>query len=372
MVPLQDLGGVLVVQARIGGEGPFNFVLDTGAGTTVVTPELSARLHLTANGSVNLATSGKSAVSAGAVVLPSVVVGGASASKVAAVVAPLPPDLTYQGRFGRIAGILGATFLRQFAVTIDYGSGLVLFAAPGTFVAPPDAQRVAASAYQGAVTVAGSVSGASTTMEIDSGNNGLSLVSAAFAHAHGLTARCNAIPRTHEGIGGKVSDTVMRVNDVTVGGIAVRDTVVAESNGSNVLSGDGAPGVILGNALLRQWGWFAVDYGAGIVYLPPGASIEDGSVPYYTTGLSLVRRASGELDVDGVVDGSVAATAGVEAGDRVVSLDGVAVAQLSDADFAAASKNDTVRYVLARGGAQLEVSLALFDALPTAGNCVRR
>ncbi|HEV3090464.1 MAG TPA: aspartyl protease family protein [Candidatus Cybelea sp.] len=372
MAPLQDLGGVLVVQARIDGKGPFNFVLDTGAGTTVVTPELSAQLHLAANGSANLGTSGKSAVSAGAVVLPSVVVGEASASKVAAVIAPLPPDLTYQGRFGRIAGILGATFLRQFVVTIDYGSGLALFAAPGTFVAPPDAQRMSASAYQGAVTVTGSVSGASTSMEIDSGNNGLSIVSAAFAQAHGLTARCKAIPRTHEGLGGRVRDTVMRVNDLTVGGIAVRDTLVAESSGSNVLSGDGAPGVILGNALLRQWGWLAVDYGAEIVYLPPEVSIEDGSVPYYTTGLSLVRRASGELDVDGVVDGSVAATAGVEAGDRVVSLDGVAAEQLGDADFAAASKNDTVRYVLARGGAQLEVSLTLFDALPTAGNCVRR
>ena len=35
------------VQARIGGEGPFNLILDTGASLLVITPQVAARLRKT-------------------------------------------------------------------------------------------------------------------------------------------------------------------------------------------------------------------------------------------------------------------------------------------------------------------------------------
>ena len=49
-------GGLPVVGVYLDGDGPFDFLLDTGTSTTVVTPELAARLGLRPSDSVILIT----------------------------------------------------------------------------------------------------------------------------------------------------------------------------------------------------------------------------------------------------------------------------------------------------------------------------
>jgi predicted aspartyl protease len=43
-VPMQDMEGRPVIDVKINGKGPYRFVLDTGATTTVVSGELSREL----------------------------------------------------------------------------------------------------------------------------------------------------------------------------------------------------------------------------------------------------------------------------------------------------------------------------------------
>ena len=45
-VPMQDMGGRPVVELKINGKGPFRFILDTGATTTVIADDLSRELSL--------------------------------------------------------------------------------------------------------------------------------------------------------------------------------------------------------------------------------------------------------------------------------------------------------------------------------------
>src|SRR5437868_5597993 len=52
-VPMLDFGGRPVVAVRINGKGPFLFVLDTGAGRTVVESSLAEELSLSSAGAGN-------------------------------------------------------------------------------------------------------------------------------------------------------------------------------------------------------------------------------------------------------------------------------------------------------------------------------
>jgi len=47
-IPMQDIGGRPVVDLMISGKGPYRFILDTGAVTTVVSEDLSRDLSLSA------------------------------------------------------------------------------------------------------------------------------------------------------------------------------------------------------------------------------------------------------------------------------------------------------------------------------------
>ena len=57
-IPMQDRGGRPVVDVKINGKGPYRFVLDTGAVTTVVSDELSRELSLTPPAGVQVASVG--------------------------------------------------------------------------------------------------------------------------------------------------------------------------------------------------------------------------------------------------------------------------------------------------------------------------
>src|SRR5580700_2795487 len=55
-IPMQDMGGRPVVEIKINGKGPYRFILDTGAVTTVVSDELSRELALTPPAGVQVAS----------------------------------------------------------------------------------------------------------------------------------------------------------------------------------------------------------------------------------------------------------------------------------------------------------------------------
>src|SRR6187551_2650854 len=49
---------LLLVPVRVNDHGPFEFILDTGAGTSLLTPELTARLEIKSTGSKQGHTAG--------------------------------------------------------------------------------------------------------------------------------------------------------------------------------------------------------------------------------------------------------------------------------------------------------------------------
>ena len=149
-VGLRLLGGRLpVVPVYLDGQGPFDFLLDTGTNSTIVAPDLAARLGLRPSDLVTLITvAGERSVPRAR--LRRVAVGGSAASDVEALVSGLEQLRKLDPR---VCGVLGQNYLGRFNYTLDYGGRTIEFDDAGG-VPPPSGERVPFSLEEGKLIVA--------------------------------------------------------------------------------------------------------------------------------------------------------------------------------------------------------------------------
>ncbi|WP_245825062.1 retroviral-like aspartic protease family protein [Sphingomonas azotifigens] len=112
---LGETGARLTVPVAIVRQGPYNFIIDTGAERTVVSRELAGRLGLAAGGEVTVTSmTGRSRVAT--VVVPDLAIESIGTSHT--IVAP-----AFEARNIGAAGLLGIDTLRDHQVTIDFDAG---------------------------------------------------------------------------------------------------------------------------------------------------------------------------------------------------------------------------------------------------------
>jgi predicted aspartyl protease len=118
---------LILLDIHINGEGPFRFVLDTGAGRTMISPQLAEKLGIGAEaGAVpGKATGASGSIDVHATTLQSIRAGDATLDELPAGIMDL--EIISKAIETEIDGILGYTFLRQFRVTIDYAAETVTF-----------------------------------------------------------------------------------------------------------------------------------------------------------------------------------------------------------------------------------------------------
>jgi len=122
-IPVRNIGhGLLVAPVYLNGQGPFQFVLDTGTNTTLLTPALAVRLGLIAQGHDELQTlTGPARVSLYR--LETVAVGSHLLRGLPALAQPLG---ALQSLDPHIDGILGLGFLAHFSFGLDYAHRTLL------------------------------------------------------------------------------------------------------------------------------------------------------------------------------------------------------------------------------------------------------
>lgn len=117
-----DRAGRIHAAVEINGQGPFRFILDTGANRSALSPEVVERLHLPHAEKVFLEVHGVT----GSAILPAVRIESLRAGGV--VLPPgnlpvLPGDV-----FGRADGILGISGLQRASITVDFENDRVVIA----------------------------------------------------------------------------------------------------------------------------------------------------------------------------------------------------------------------------------------------------
>jgi hypothetical protein len=108
---------LILLPVEVNVEGPFEFILDTGAGTSLLTPELGQKLGIKVIGSKEGQSAG-GAVSVALAKVDSLAVGSAKLDDMDVGLV----DLSHVGRTvgAKIEGDLGSNFLRNYKVALDY------------------------------------------------------------------------------------------------------------------------------------------------------------------------------------------------------------------------------------------------------------
>ena len=365
-LPFTDLAGSVVVDARIDGQGPFHFVLDTGAGTTVITPRLASVLRIGGSKADEAHGTGPQVVQVQTTTLDTVEVGDRAITGVAAAIIPLPPDITYQGRFGTIDGLIGYSFLKHFVTTIDYATHTVILADLSQSDLPVNVTRLPLEvSRQGIPLVPASVDGHGGRFEIDTGNNGDSFLSAAFVLKNALdTQYPSGIESEASGVGGHASSRTVRLATIELGSVALHALPFRLLLTTPEVRAGEEPSGNLGYELLKRFR-ITLDYRDGIAYFEPNPDAGKRE-PIVVVGLMLERNADGDLTVRAVTPGTPAATAGLHAGDVIVAVNGVPAPQISDADYAAAigeSAGRRVAFTIRSSGLLREVTVTTQLAL---------
>lgn len=164
----------IVVPVRVNGEGPFEFLLDTGTNTTLIATELAERLKLRAIDRIYLITA------TGSQVVPrshlhEIVLGSKSVGNVEALFTELR---VVRSLDPAISGVLGQNFLSKFNFTLNYRDRHIDFEDDGAPTDVPPGNRLHIERNEGKIMVSAegaSQSGTKLQFVLDSGISGLVL-----------------------------------------------------------------------------------------------------------------------------------------------------------------------------------------------------
>jgi predicted aspartyl protease len=107
---------LIVVPARVNGQGPLRFLLDTGASHSCITPQLVERLGLESRGQTTALGAGGE-LSLSLTEIATLRVGAAEVHGLTVAIV----DVSHVAKLvRRIDGVVGNDFLRRFVVTLDY------------------------------------------------------------------------------------------------------------------------------------------------------------------------------------------------------------------------------------------------------------
>jgi hypothetical protein len=239
-------------------------------------------------------------------------------------------------RLGRpLAGVLGHDFIRHFVIEVDYPGRRLRFHDPARFsyagqgvvlAIELDAGHpfVAARLRLGPGTSGRSIEG---RLLVDTGADLTLLLSSPFVKRHELlSGEARRIRHYSHGVGGDTCDWVGRLAALELGGLKFTDPLVvfSESTGGATASPDYAG--ILGGQVLERFRTF-LDYPGRKLILEPGPRAFQ-PFDHDMSGLQLMLR-SGEIVVERVIEATPAAEAGLEPGDVLVAVAGVAAAEIA-------------------------------------------
>ena len=257
----------MTVPVTINGQGPYHFVVDTGADRTVVSQELAAQLDLVAGNTV-IIHSMSGVGTANTVTVPSLTVAGQTTLDIKA------PAL--QQAFLGSPGLLGIDTLKKRRVVMDFAKRTMTVLQAGEKEAF-DADTIvvtARSKFGQLVLVDADVDGTPITVIIDSGAENTVGNAALRALLSKRNKRLQFFPtQLIDVTGGRLGAEYASVGHIRIAGITVENPVIAfaDAHPFKRYGLINKPAMLLGMDTLRGFRRVSVDFAQRKVrFLPPG------------------------------------------------------------------------------------------------------
>lgn len=230
--------------------------------------------------------------------------------------------------FHRLDGLIGHEAMRRFVVDLDIAAGRCTLAEPDDAPEPPPGATVLPLDFTGTVPVVqGHIDGRAARMAIDSGDRSSLTLFTPFAESHDLrrvyARRFAAL--TGWGVGGPLHADVTRVGTLGLGPLSLGDVTTRLPTGRGGVFASRAVQASVGTGVLRRL-HVGFDYGRRRVWLSPVAKPLPPD-PVDHSGLWL-SQGEGVFVVSHVSVGGPAERANLQAGDRVLAIDGRPTAML--------------------------------------------
>jgi predicted aspartyl protease len=299
---------------RVNGAGPFDFLVDTGSIFDVVDTERAAELGIGSEGARAAGGAGEATMTTSTATGVCLGVGHLELEPQNVEVAPINAAVgRLEGR--RLDGLLGYDFFSRFPVELDYAAGML------SIVREPNGTEVALRLVRRHpfVRLAFVLGGRRFEHEflVDTGFRSGLVLASRFVREEGLVELAGPTIQatTGVGIGGPTIDRVGRAARVELGPFVLEDVVVNLSQARAGTLADPGFGGILGSEIIRRF-TATFDYPGSRLLLEPNASCEE---PFEFDLSGLFLTGGDAVEVFSVVEGSPAAEAGIQPGDRVMT-----------------------------------------------------
>lgn len=273
-VPIgRDAGDRMTVEVKVGGKGPYRFLVDTGSERTVISRELAGKLALEAGEAVTL-HSVVGATGVNTVMIPDLKVSGNNVSVVDA------PAL--QAEHIGADGMLGVDSLHSRRVLFDF-KAKTMSITPSTRYRPrpnKDEIVVQAKSRRGRLIFTDArIQGQKVSVIVDTGSQvtigNLALKRAlAKRHANGLTLPVTIYSVTGEALKADVT----KISRLNLNGLDLNDLGVAflDAHIFDQLDLKGKPAILLGMNAMRAFDRISIDFADKKVrFILPGTSMRD-------------------------------------------------------------------------------------------------
>lgn len=368
-VPFKLLNSSIFIPVTVDGTG-MQFVFDTG-GRNLLTKQAARKLHLKAEGHLKMIPAGKNRPPTAVARVDSIVVDGKVRMRHQKIlVVALPGFARTEG--DELDGLVGRELLERYVVRVDYAERTLTFIEPGAFHPAGAGKAVPIVGFLGGdPLVEADLDGASGRVIVDTGSHEPLILFKPFVDAHKLESRYATTPETviGWGFGGATPGRVARACKLTLGKVTYRDPVIELAASAHGVTGLKQVAGDLGGPVLRHY-TVTFDYPDRTMYLKPvkGSS---GPHAYDRSGLWVNGGKGGDFVVEGVMQGSPAAGAGIEVHDSVTAVNGKPAGALGLSAFRAmlrdsAPGTNVKLAVRGKSGART-VTLTLARLIPKAG-----
>lgn len=360
VVPFRIIDNRVVAPVMINDKGPFQCIIDTGAGS-VISTETAKTLGLQVDLSESGGGVGEKQIMGGSATLRSVTLAKRiDFQDVSTRVIPFD-DMLHVFGTARIDCIFGTPLFEKYIVTVDYDRRDLTL----RHSADADAHGISISMkFAGIPIVSAKLDGIPGRFGVDLGARSALLLYTPFVEKNGLRAKYKAgfDTITGWGIGGPVRSQVARATSLQVAPVEVHNIVIRLSTQKSGATTGGQFDGLIGPDVLRQFRT-TFDYAHHRILLEKGPQY--GKPDTFDRFGAWMGQGSGKFVVLDVIPGGPADQAGLHKADLITSIDGVKTSELllpdARAKLRALPPGTVVRVAVQRGNRILMLSVTLRD-----------
>jgi len=321
-IPFRLLNNHIYLPVSLDGKTYDQMIFDTGA-TNVVSVAAAKANGITAEGALPIGGFGENVSTFGLAKIGLIAVGGAELKDQVFTVLDLSNLAQVEGVAGQ--GLIGYEIARRAVIRIDYAERLLTIIKPDQFHPSQRAVKVPFKFDNHVPIIQAELDGIPGEFEIDTGARSSVSIMHPFAVSNNLTEKYRAKTEVigGYGVGGPARALLVRPQVLKIGSFEIKNPIGLIELGDKGAAAATQIAGNIGGGILKRF-TLTLDYDHQVLYFEPNAAFADPDV-FDHSGIWCMEDSAGGLSVVDVVKNSPADKAGLQAGDKIIGLDGKSI-----------------------------------------------